>query len=183
MIAVVALLVAQLAILGDSRDHIVAQDRKVNRILKESGPVLGELEPVLRDLPATARDVRGAVRLLRSGQLVDLVDLSTQLVRGLRDSEFIPRTLRAADVVPGMAAILRETLEVQRAVLAIQRDTLSTQLRSYRINRKNRRTQKRSLAILERSLAIQEESLTHIRSIDRKTGGPAPAAPVPAPPR
>jgi hypothetical protein len=206
MLTMVGLLVAQLAILSDSRDHIVAQDRKINRIVKESGPVLGELEPALaelepaladlrpaladlrpalrnldpalRDLPATTREVRAAMRALNDGQLVDFLDLSSQLVRGLRDSEFIPRTLRAADLVPEMTAILRETL-------AVQRNTLRTQRRTLKVQRQTRAIQRETVAIQRRLLVIQEEALVHIRSIDRKTGGTAPGTgtPVPAAPR
>jgi hypothetical protein len=209
LVSMVVLLVAQLAILADSREHIVAQDRKINRIVKGTDPVLNEVEPVaddarallgqatpfVRDLRATmipllreldgaelraAVDVtaRLATALDEDGRLVEFVDLGSDLVRGLRDSEFIPRTLRAADLVPVMKEILAETLEVQRSTLATQRRTLGTQRETLDI-------QKQTLAVLTRSLAVQEEALVHVRSIDRKTGGPAPepTAAVPAPPR
>ena len=214
LVTMIALLVAQLTVLADSREHIVAQDRKINRIVKGADPVLGELEPVaddarallrqaeplaretrplireatpfVRDLRATMipllRDLRGAelrsavevmatlaASLQENGRLVTLVDLGTDLVRGLRDSEFIPRTLRAADVVPEMRLILGETLRVQRRTLRVQRQT--------------REIQTQTLAIQQRLLAIQEEALVHIRSIDDKTGGtvaqPPPAAALP----
>jgi hypothetical protein len=223
MVAMVVLLVAQLATLSDSREHIVAQDRKVNRLLKATGPVLDELEPaagdaqrlvrdarplvaearplaregaaLARDLRATMvpllRDLRGAelrsaievtaslaTALSENGRLVGLVDLGTDLVEGLRDSEFIPRTLRAADLVPEMRAILAETLEVQRG-------TLRTQRRTLRIQRQTRDIQRETLDIQRRLLVVQEEALVHIRSIDNKTGGTVNQPPVPAqaPPR
>ena len=190
LVAMVVLLVAQLAILADSREHIVAQDRKINRIVKGAEPLADDLrpalrglEPALRELPPTLRDlrpairdlapvldaippladdVRGALRGLESGRLVEAADLTTQLVEGLRGSEFIPRTLRAADAVPQMLSILYATLDVQQRTL---------------------RTQRRTLAIQKRLIATQDEALVHIRSIDRKTGGTAPptGAPVPAP--
>jgi hypothetical protein len=40
------------------------------------------------------------------------------------------------------------------------------------------RVQKRSLGAQLHTLGIQRDALVHIRSIDRKTGGPVPA-PVP----
>jgi hypothetical protein len=111
-----------------------------------------------------------------TGRLFEFVDLGTDLVQGLRDSAFIPRTLLAADLVPVITEILAETRRIQRT-------TLSAQLRSLRTQRSSRKIQKRTLAILTRSLAVQEEALVHVRSIDQKTGGPAPTAapPVPAP--
>jgi hypothetical protein len=212
LVVMVGLLVAQLSVLADSREHIVAQDRKINRIVKGTDPVLGEIEPAaddvraligearplareatpfVRDLRAAMipllRDLRGAdlrsaievtaslaATLQENGRLVTLVDLGSDLIRGLRDSEFIPRTLRAADLVPEMRWILGRTLRVQS-------DTLRTQRRTLRVQRQTRAIQKQTLAIQQRLLAIQEEALVHIRSIDRKTGGPAPAAPPATP--
>jgi hypothetical protein len=206
MVAMVMLLVAQLSILADSREHIVAQDRKINRLLKGTGPVLDEAEPlaadarrlvrradpVLRDarpvLRATAplvRDLRAEmVPLLRSLRGVDLrpaarlVDQGNELIDALRASEAIPRTLRAADLVPEITGLLRGTF-------AVQRDTLRVQRRTFRVNRQSRDLQRQALLVLQRSLAVQEEALVHVRSIDRKTGGTAPGtgAPVPAAPR
>lgn len=174
LVSMVALLGATLVVLADSREHIVAQDRKINRIVKGTDPVLDEVEPVADDARALlgqatpfVRDLRATmIPLLRefdTGRLFAFVDLGTDLAQGLRDSAFIPRTLRAADLVPVMKQILAETLDVQRATYGTQRQTL---------------------AILQRSLTAQEEALVHVRSIDRKTGGPAPTpapAPVPAP--
>jgi hypothetical protein len=180
MVAMVVLLVAQLAILRDSREHIVAQDRKIDRIVKGTGPVLDEVEPVaddarelLRAATPLARDTTTLVREFDTARLFRLVDLGTDLVEGLRDSAFIPRTLLAADLVPVMKQILAETLFVQRRTLLIQRHTLRVQRRTLAIQRQSRDIQ-------QRTLAVQEEALVHIRSIDRKTGGPAPE-PVPAP--
>lgn len=211
LVSMVALLVAQLSILADSREHIVAQDRKINRIVKGSDPVLNQVEPVAddaRDLLAQAtpfvRDLRStmvpllreldgadlraaidvtarlATSLEQNDRLVRFVDLGSDLVEGLRDSEFIPRTLRAADLVPEMRTILAETLDVQRSTLRTQRETLGVQRTTLDI-------QKQTLAVLNRSLAIQEEALLHVRNIDRKTvtppADPAPAAGPVTPPR
>jgi hypothetical protein len=191
LVSMIVLLVAMLAVLADSREHIVAQDRKINRIVKGTDPVLDEVEPVADDARALlgqatpfVRDLRAAmIPLLRefdTGRLFQFVDLGSDLARGLRDSEFIPRTLRAADLVPVMKEILAQTLEVQRATLATQRETLGTQRQTLGTQRETLDIQRRTFAVLRRSLAVQEEALVHVRSIDRKTGGPAPApAPLP----
>jgi hypothetical protein len=199
MLAVVVLLIAQLAILADSREHIVAQDRKIDRLLEGAAPVLDDAKPLAGEARRLVREARPLVRaarplardlsagiapFLRQLQtvelrpLVRLVDQSNELIDALRASEAIPRTLRAADLVPEMTRLLAATLGVQQETLRVQR-------RSFRVNRQNRVIQRRALAVLQRSLAIQEESLVHIRSIDRKTGGTAPAtgAPVPSAPR
>jgi hypothetical protein len=44
------------------------------------------------------------------------------------------------------------------------------------LNARSVRTQRSTLATLRESLAVQRETLTHVRSIDDKTLGPAPAA-------
>jgi hypothetical protein len=218
LLAVTVLLVAQLSILADSREHIVAQDRKINRLLKGAGPVLDEAEPLadearglvrearplVRDARPLARDARPLLRearpLVREARpflrdlhasmvpllrelrtievqpLIRLVDQSNEVIDALRASEAIPRTLRAADVVPEMARLLAATLGVQQETLRVQRS-------SFRVNRQNRDVQRQALAILQRSLAVQEEALVHVRSIDRKTGGTAPEARPPAPGR
>ena len=209
MVTMVVLLVAQLAILRDSREHIVAQDRKINRIVKGTDPVLDELEPVaddargalrqatpfIRDLRSTMvpllRELRGSeltaaidvtARLVTSlqheGRLVRLVDQGNELIDALRASEFIPRTLRAADLAPEAFRVATEVLEVQRRTLHTQRRTLKVQRQTRAVQKETRAIQKQTLVIQQRLLAIQEEALVHIRSIDRKTGGPAPAPPV-----
>lgn len=197
LVAMVALLIAQLSILADSREHIVAQDRKINRIVKGTDPVFDEVQPVADDARALleqatpfVRDLRATmIPLLRefdTAQLFEFVDLSSDLIRGLRDSAFIPRTLRAADLVPEMRRILAETLDIQRMTLVTQRETLGTQRQTLAIQRESRDLQRQTFAILQRSLAVQEEALVHVRSIDRKTGGPAaapPSGPAPVGPR
>ena len=106
-------------------------------------------------------DVLSATGSLAQGlssrnRLVRLVDRSDRLIASIEDAGVIDATARAARAAPHFMEeslrIQRETRELQRQSLAVQRETL----------------------------AIQKEALAHIRSIDRKTGGPAPgAAPLP----
>jgi len=217
MLVMIGLLVAQLAILSDSREHIQAQDRKINRIVKgtdpvldelepaaedargvlrqaqpvlrEAGPVLREAGPVLRQVEPFVRDLRATMipllRELNGGEFVRLVHQGNELIDALRASEFIPRTLRAADLAPEAFRVATEVLEVQRATLRTQRRTLVTQRQTRAVQKETRAIQRETLDVQKRLLAIQEEALVHIRSIDRKTGGTAPAtgAPVPVPKR
>jgi hypothetical protein len=196
----IGLLVAQLAVLRDSRQHIVAQDRKINRIVQGTQPALRRAKPVVEDvgeLVAAARPVARELRttlvpLLRElcqselaaaidatarlvgqleadGRLPRVLDDSAALLDALRDSRFLGRTLRAADLVPLMAALLNETVRVQKDVLGTQRSTRSIQLDTLRV-------QRRTLKVQKLLIALQREALVHIRSIDRKTGGQVPAA-------
>lgn len=196
LVAMLSLLALQLGVLTDSRRHIAAQDRKITRLMKGSEPVIDDARPVVGDIGdlvhAAAPVVRGARpfvaalrqldpigigatlavagrlagRLSEGDRLVRAVDESTALIDALGRAGFVGRTLRAADLVPYMARILRRTLEVQRTTLMVQRDT--------------RAIQRRSLRVQLTTLAIQREALRHIRSIDRKTGGQVPPpSPVP----
>jgi ABC-type transporter Mla subunit MlaD len=182
LVAMIVLLVAQLAVLSDSREHIVAQDRKINRIVKGTDPVLDQIEPVAGDARAVLRQAEPFVRDLRAELIPVLRDL-----RDVGTSGFFPRTLRAVEAVPRIPPILNATLAVQRSTLSTQLESLSTQRATFdlqrhalRLTRSSRQIQKRTLALFQRSLAVQEEALGHIRSIDNKTGGTAPA-PAPAP--
>lgn len=196
LLGMLSLLAVQLGVLKDSQSHIAATDRKVTLLMRGSEPVIDQAKPVVGDIgdlvEAAAPVVRGARpfvaalrqldplgigaelavagrlagRLSEGDRLVRAVDESTALIDALGRAGFVGRTLRAADVVPYMAGILRRTLDVQRTTLRVQRDT--------------RAIQQRSLRVQLQTLAIQREALRHIRSIDRKTGGQVPPpSPVP----
>lgn len=187
--AMLALLVMQLAVLKDSRQHIQAQDAKISKLVGESGPVLRQADPLLRDAAPLVRQatplVRQATTALRdlgasdlgstlttvrflfsalnsNNRLVRTVDQSSALLDALARTGYLERALRAADLAP-------EALRVAYSTLATQRQTLRTQLET-------RVLQARSLRTQLRTLSIQREALRHIRSIDRKTGGQLPAA-------
>ena len=200
MVTMVVLLVAQLAILRDSREHIVAQDRKINRIVKGADPVFDQVEPVaddarelLREATPLAREAGPALREARplfreAGPLVR--ELRATMVPLLADAAPLVRDLRA-ELVPALRGF-RESAFIPRTLLAadlvpqitrILAETLDVQRTTLRIQRSTRRIQKRSYAVQRRTLAIHEEALVHIRSIDRKTGGTAPETPLPAPAR
>jgi hypothetical protein len=194
LLAMLSLLALQLGVLKDSQRHIAATDRKVTRVMRGAQPVIDDAKPVVGSIgdlvDAVAPVVRGArplvaalrrldpvgigasitvagslaERLAAGDRLVRVVDQSSALLEALGQAGFVGRTLRAADLVPYMARVLRLSLGVQRVTLETQRRTLAIQDRSLRVQL--------------RTLAIQREALRHIRSIDRKTGGPVPP-PVP----
>ena len=77
LVTMIVLLVMQLVVLRDSREHIVAQDRKVNRLVKGTDPALESLPPALDELRPAAAEARRALREARPliGRLVPLADL------------------------------------------------------------------------------------------------------------
>jgi uncharacterized protein YoxC len=175
--AMLTLLILQLAVLKDSRQHIQAQDAKISKLVGESGPVLRRADPLLGRVAPLVRDVSPLVRRLTrtvdvaqlfftalnsNDRLVRTVDESNALLDALARTDFLERSLRAADLAP-------EALRVAYSTLATQRQTLRTQLET-------RVIQARSLRTQLRTLSIQREALRHIESIDRKTGGQVPAA-------
>lgn len=66
--------------------------------------------------------------------------------------------------VPNLRALVRRVRTVLDSSLSTQRGT--------------RRLTRSTLARLEESLGVQREILVHVRSLDQKTGGPAPTAPL-----
>jgi hypothetical protein len=166
----------QIAILQDSRDHIRAQDAKTAILLEK---VRGA-EPATRDAANHAlpllRQARPVVAKVGSA-IAPLTRNGKALAVATRD---LPSLVRAGHALAAVAlpalAELRDTPRLTRRLLRIQLATLASQ-------RESLRTQLETLAMQREALAILRETLTHIRSIDRKTGGTVPAqgAPVAAP--
>ena len=193
ILLMLSLLTWQLVVLKDSRRHIAAQDAKITRLTRGAAPVLREARPAVDDVGALvrasiplARGARPVVAALREldpaglgraltaagelstelgtgDRLPRLVDESSALLDALARAGFLDRVLRAADLAPYIARIQRETLSTQRRSLYVQAQTLFTQ--------------REALKILLSSKRIQREALRHVRSIDRKTGGPVPPTP------
>ncbi|HEX8074750.1 MAG TPA: hypothetical protein VF545_07190 [Thermoleophilaceae bacterium] len=159
-----------IVILKGSRDHIRAQDAKTAVLLEK----VRAATPEARELPPLLDDVRPLVRSL--GAAIGPIAESAQAIAAATPG--IPRLVDAAQVLDQVRAydlvrisaqagrdtppLIRRLLRVQLATLTAQRIAVRTQLQT---------------------LAVQREALTHIKSIDRKTGGTVPAQrpPVPAP--
>jgi hypothetical protein len=190
----------QIAILQESRDHIQAQDKKAALLLRRAeaaAPAAQQAVPLIRDARPLVRRLRRAIAgLSGSGTSIEsatarlpaiaravqalaefaLPALSTantvgsellhrnRLVRAIDATNSLLAELRATDLVEISARAGRQAPRLMRRLVRIQIATL--------------RVQKRSLTTQLKTLGVQREALVHIRSIDRKTGGPVPA-PVP----
>jgi hypothetical protein len=181
LVLMVVGLATLVVILKDSRDHIRAQDRKTAVLLQS----LHAAAPTARQVPALLDQARPAVRDLRSaigpvrsaiGATATATERLPVLVRvteALAQAGFpVLSELRAADLGRQLQATTRATQEAPPLI----RRLLDLQTATLRIQRRSLRTQ---LTTLD----IQRRALTHIESIDRKTGGTVPAqgAPVPTP--
>jgi hypothetical protein len=179
LVGMLAVLVALLISLEGTRSEIrttragvVAADRRFARLA-------GELEPLLRvAAPLTADDGRrrlGRAATRAAASIDELPGLADRAREGVDAATFLATTLERSRV-PGTLSSVRRTLPDALAVLRSQR----------RLTRVSTVTQRQQLAIITRtfallseSLGIQRELLDRTRSIDRKTGGPAPATPLP----
>jgi hypothetical protein len=95
--------------------------------------------------------------LLRAA--VALTDSALPLLTLVTNTDLVQKAASAAELAPDLLAMQQRLLRVQLKTLRTQRASLRTQLTT---------------------LDIQRQALTHIESIDRKTGGQVPA-PVPVP--
>ena len=195
-LAMIGLLATQIVLLEDQRQTVNTQRAIAQRQIREALPVLEGVQPLVRDARAAqpwlrraggrldrlTRDATPLVAELRAARLGD----ATQAVVALADDLLSADVGRATRSVTRIAAVtdelssaLRETRDrdlLRRA--AVASDAVPE---IARMTRDALRLQRRSYAILRQSLAIQRSTEQHAASLDRKTGGTAPA-PVPAPP-
>jgi hypothetical protein len=192
----------QLAVLKDSQKHIQAQDAKITELLaktraaepfaRDAVPLLREGAPLVRrarraigPLSRATGDVAAATErlpvLVRAG--LALTDTALPVLRDIGRSDLahvlghahvtldaagaMLAQLRAEDLIRLSAQAAREAPEFQRRLLRIQLATLATQ--------------RESVAVQRTTLEVQRQALTHIESIDRKTGGQLPAVPASSP--
>lgn len=151
---------AQLKVVEQQRDFQAQADPLVRdgRILADD----------LRDrLPQVKRDARDSARLVRESR--PLVQDVHPLVAELREA--LPDVRTASRRAPGFMETALAILQDTRALL---RDALDVQRNTRELQREALRLQRASLAVQQETLAIQKEALGHIRSLDRKTGGPLP---------
>ena len=96
--------------------------------------------------------------LLRAADV--LTDSALPFLASVAATDFVRKVSRAAELAPDVVALQQKLLRIQLATLRSQRASLRTQVAT---------------------LQIQRQALTHIESIDSKTGGQVPAVPVAAP--
>jgi hypothetical protein len=195
---------ALIVILQDSRNHIRSQDAKLAlavRTARDAAPqaeqAANDVLPLLNDARPVVRKVSRAIgpltrsgdtlatatedlpRLIRTAQALAAVALPVlsdlgyraRLVRALDSTNEMLDKVRAEDLIRLAAHAARDAPEIVR----LQRRTVRVQLASLE-------TQRLQLKAQLETLDIQREALVHIRSIDQKTGGTAPATPTAAPP-
>ncbi len=181
----------QLATVKQQRDFQAKQD-----------PLVRDLRPIFDDaaknLPQTRRAARDAAALVRStrplvgdlrradvddvlvtvgslaqalsarNRLVTLVDRSNRLVGTFEETGVLGKTSRLADRFE-QTDVLDSTARAARRAPGFMEELL-------RVQKETRELQRQTLAVQRETLAIQKEALERIRSIDNKTGGPAPGA-------
>jgi ABC-type transporter Mla subunit MlaD len=180
----------QLATLEDSRNHIVAQDAKITRLLKGGESAAGAAKPLLRDARPLVRDARRALgplgdsandlttateglpSLIRA--VAALTDVAVPVLEDARRAD-IARSIESLDAMIAQIRgedLIRLSAEAARnapELIRMQRRLLRVQLRTLE-------TQRASLATQQTTLEIQRQALAAINSIDRKTGGRLPPA-------
>ncbi len=81
LVVMVVLLSVQLAVLKDSRDHIVAQDAKISALTENARPALEQAEPAIRDVRPLIREARRALREIDGRDVAQAVDEVAPLLR------------------------------------------------------------------------------------------------------
>ena len=179
---------ASLPLIEDAQplvESLAASRPQVRRLARDTTALLGELTPLARDL----NDARADEQLRAAGALAQTllesdigattratrhlaltlldadVPATTRALNGFlgraRDHRLVERSARAAEVVPQLPSLLRRSVAVQEQTLAIQRETL---------------------AIARQTMTAAQQAARSAESLDRKTGGSAPAAPgIPQP--
>ena len=152
----------------------IALRPRLRELDRELGPLLDDVDP-LRD---GARRADSLVRGLRETDAPSAIAaagrLALQLTQRDRLADFVGRADRLVARAERQGTV-EDVDELRRLTVEL----LGIQRRAYETNRSSLATQRRTEGLLRESLAIQRQTLVHIRSIDRKTGGPAPAAPIP----
>jgi hypothetical protein len=145
--------------------------------------------PILRTLDALLGD--GSALREGAGRAQDLAD-DVKRAHLPRVGSLLDDNLPALAQIPGLLAeslaVQRSTLDRTDTSLAVQRETLGLthesvgiQHQTLGLTQESVDIQRETLGLLRRSLdaqlgvlAIARETLDHVRSLDAKTGGPAP---------
>jgi hypothetical protein len=202
-IAMLALLATQIVLLEDQRETVNTQRAIAQRQIHEALPVLEGAQPLVRDvrsaqpwlraaglrLDGLARATAPLVTDLRAARAGDAARATIALADNLLHADLGRATrsvVRIAGVTDDLRAALRETRDrdlLRRAAVAADSvpEIERMQREALRLQRETVAIQRRSHAILRQSLAIQRTTAQHAASLDRKTGGPAPAVPAPLP--
>src|SRR4051794_33006860 len=165
--------IAQLVFIVQQREIVASQRAIAKRQEIRARPVLDTARALLgspSDATAAAREAGAALDqlrgALRSAGHEDLAHLAGAALR--RAPELIDAVDHATVVLDRTYPVLRDSLGVQRESLGVQRDTHSMLADSLSV-------QRAALDRLTAALDVARQTLAHAESIDRKTGGEAPA--------
>jgi hypothetical protein len=168
-LVIVALFVAMLVELDDSRTKIVSQEKIARSTSQKTGPILDSSAPLIQQirglhLPRTVAGINDATGdLTRGDALPQALAQVAYLLDEVSSRNLVGHGVKAARLIHALVALQRTLLQVQRA-------SHRSQVRSFR-------TQVRSLKVQRRSLNIQMTTLEHVASLDRKTAVLGPPAP------
>jgi hypothetical protein len=166
LVTQIVLLRAQLQVVEDQRAIAARQEERAEPVIEGIRPLVGDARAAAPDI---ARLGRRAARLM---------DVATPLAVELARADLGGTTRNVARDVNAMAAMVDALLALQRDVTALQHDVAAMQRETLSLQREAVALQRESLAIQRTSLRVQRSTEAHAASLDRKTGGPAPALPL-----
>jgi hypothetical protein len=192
LFAMVALLTLTLVQLHDSGGHIESQDKKISALFElgrplaaraddlggDVGPALDDARTLIERFPALS----GSVQQLTATAVPLLDQVDPALIGGsLSTLTALAAPLAQDDrlvrLVDGLSAALADVSNNDLVARAAHSAVRIRKLLA--VQRRTRALQAQALRVQKHSLAVQKRSLRHVRSIDEKTGGQLPQAPVP----
>ena len=189
LLGMLATLVAVLISLEGTRSEIrttrmgvLDTDVHLRRVTAQLSPVLSAVAPLTST--ASTRTVRRTGRSLVAAA-VRVPAIGDDARRAADAAGYIGQSLQDAQLAPTLTAVRvlasdgHQVLPSLPRMLSSVPDIRSLMVDLRRLNTTSTRLQATTLATLRESLAIQRETLTHVRSLDDKTLGPAPASVLP----
>lgn len=164
-------------LIGETRPVIRTLHGVLGPLSRSTGAVAAATEQLPNTLNAADALTANALPLLDKLAPVDLTHLLDSTGSLVDATLYRGRLTNALDAANGLLADIREqhlvavSANAARTTPTLMRALLRVQLRTLQV-------QQRSLDAQLTTLAVQRQALTHIESIDRKTGGPV-GPPVP----
>ena len=168
-----AMIVQQRAINAEQRNIARIQRDRARPVLQDSRVLLQNAREAFGPLAAGAQRADDLIRQLDRAGAAQALAATGELATDLNEQQ------RLVQMVQGLNALLTDlartgTVQDVDRVQRLTGELLDVARRNYATARSSLSTQRRTEAMFRESLAIQRELLTHARSLDNKTGGPAP---------
>ena len=178
-VLMIGLLTTQLVVLFEQRALIDHQESIAERQAERTLPILRTVDGLLGDGDTLRREAARAgalVRELRRADLPELAGLVADVLPVLRRLPGLAATVeRSADVLGRSYVTQRRVLGRTGTAVRLQREAVALQRASLRVQRETLAIQREVLGVARRTMVAAEEAAARARSIDRKTGGSAPA--------